>query len=729
MECISSNWTAPLINGRPCSGFKSSRGLRQGCPLSPFLYIIMAETLSLLLENKRRLKEITRIDIVRGAKGINHSLFADDTLLIGGASILMARRFKETLDLLLQASGGKLSNNKCMIYTWNFPRHITQRISIIMEIPAQGNWSYFKYLGLPPAKDTIKSEIWVKLIEKLRGKLQSWGMYWLNLAGRTTLIKAILSALPIYQFAITLVPASIHKHMELIICSFLWQGGKQDTKKFSVVKWSKVILSIEKGGLGIRVPRLANIAMGFKLIWRILIEKGSWWTDIIKKKYLNGPNSNILLETIIDRHCTPVWKLIKKSLPQFKPHISKALGNGSGNSVWDDRIMGMQARGDLPKYRPLQQWMNQANLKTLYDISQWDQNVWKGWKSLALPNDLTNIWVDFKASLFGSAPTNRTSEDKFIWDPSGGCYTVKEGYKTLQNTAPINNWSLHKVAWKIESLPKITTLQKSWGKCFPQTNKRKNQVSRIWNSIPSNLCWQIWIARNKCIFNNKKPCIARTIAKTVALISKTIETNGFSQIDPEQTEAKVQEWVNKFNIEARIKKKSNIDQGNQEWKLRGTKKEVENWIQKQRRPTLHFDGASKNNPGQAGAGGIIKDPQGKTIVKYEWGLGTMSNNKAEAYSLLLGTSIAQKLGLQNLLILGDSAIIIASMSSGKEFRQTALNRIRGKIIENTRNLREVSFKHILRGNNSEADQQANNATGRKIGQVKENDQVYEEAIP
>eukprot|EP00253_Pinus_taeda_P018333 PITA_18333 len=299
------------------------------------------------------IKEITGIDIVRGSKGINHSLFADDTLLIGGASSLMARRFKETLDLFLQDSGGKLSNNKCMIYTWNVPRHITQRISLIMEIPAQGNLSHFMYLGLPLAKETIKTEIWVKLIEKLRGKLQSWGVYWLNLAGRTILIKAILSALPIYQFATTLAPASIHKHMELIIRSFLWQGGKQDTKKFSLVKWSKVILPLEKGGLGIRVPRLANMAMGFKLIWRILSERGAWWTEIIKRKYLNGANSNILTETIIDRQSTPVWKLIKKSLPQFKFHISRAPGNGRGISIWEDRIMGLEARGSLPNFGPL----------------------------------------------------------------------------------------------------------------------------------------------------------------------------------------------------------------------------------------------------------------------------------------------------------------------------------------------------------------------------------------
>lgn len=83
MECISNPWTAPLINGRPSRYFGSSRGLRQGCPLFPFLYIIMAETLSIHLENLRKQKEIIGISIARGIKEINHSLFPDDTLLIG----------------------------------------------------------------------------------------------------------------------------------------------------------------------------------------------------------------------------------------------------------------------------------------------------------------------------------------------------------------------------------------------------------------------------------------------------------------------------------------------------------------------------------------------------------------------------------------------------------------------------------------------------------------------
>eukprot|EP00253_Pinus_taeda_P033736 PITA_33736 len=110
--CISNPWTAPLINGRPSNYFRSSRGLRQGCPLSPFLYIIIAETLSIHLEKLHRQKEITGIRIERGTKEINHSLFADDTLLIGGASSLMGKRFKKVLDAFLAVSGAKLNNRK-----------------------------------------------------------------------------------------------------------------------------------------------------------------------------------------------------------------------------------------------------------------------------------------------------------------------------------------------------------------------------------------------------------------------------------------------------------------------------------------------------------------------------------------------------------------------------------------------------------------------------------------
>lgn len=82
--CIFGPWIAPLINGRPGPSFQSSRGLRQGCPLSPYLFILMVESFSCALDQKSQSGLITGIKFEDGIKNINHSQFADDTLLLGG---------------------------------------------------------------------------------------------------------------------------------------------------------------------------------------------------------------------------------------------------------------------------------------------------------------------------------------------------------------------------------------------------------------------------------------------------------------------------------------------------------------------------------------------------------------------------------------------------------------------------------------------------------------------
>lgn len=142
----------------------------------------MAETLSAALENQRREKKITGIQIAKGVKNVNHIIFADDTLLLGGASSIIVRRFKKVLDDFLQGSGGMLDYTTCRIYSWNTPPRIMQNISQILEIPIQARWTHFTYLGLPIAKENIKAEVWSKQVEKMKDKIQKWGMMWLNLA-------------------------------------------------------------------------------------------------------------------------------------------------------------------------------------------------------------------------------------------------------------------------------------------------------------------------------------------------------------------------------------------------------------------------------------------------------------------------------------------------------------------------------------------------------------------
>ena len=134
VACISGPWISPLMNGRPGEAFQSSRGLRQGFPLSPYLFILMAESFSQALDHNIRVGLITGIKFGNEVKNINHSQFADDTLLIGGASTTIARRFKKLLDQFMEYSGGLVNQLKSCIYGWNTTNQVTHSIANIFGV-------------------------------------------------------------------------------------------------------------------------------------------------------------------------------------------------------------------------------------------------------------------------------------------------------------------------------------------------------------------------------------------------------------------------------------------------------------------------------------------------------------------------------------------------------------------------------------------------------------------
>lgn len=101
---------------------------------------------------------------------------------------------------------------------------------------------------------------------------------------------------------------------------------------------------------------------------------------------------------------------------------------------------------------------------------------------------------------------------------------------------------------------------------------------------------------------------------------------------------------------------------------------------------------------------------------------------AEAYNLLLGSSIMKQMQVKNPIIIGDSAIVIDAMATGREFKKPALSNIKHRIMNNLNHLGETLFKHVLRNNNVEADSLANRAINRSTGQVRENDQTYDNSI-
>ena len=110
--CTDRPQIVPLVNGIPTKVFKDTRGLHQGCSMSPFLYILMAKILSRKLSIEKEVGYIPGIKIVRGVVPINHALFADDSLLLGGASLNIARAFNVILQKYYLITGALINNNK-----------------------------------------------------------------------------------------------------------------------------------------------------------------------------------------------------------------------------------------------------------------------------------------------------------------------------------------------------------------------------------------------------------------------------------------------------------------------------------------------------------------------------------------------------------------------------------------------------------------------------------------
>jgi hypothetical protein len=81
MECISSVQYKVKVNDFLTNGFKPTRGIRQGDPLSPYLFLFVGEGLSRVLQRAVYLEELRDLKICRRAPGISHLMFADDSLL------------------------------------------------------------------------------------------------------------------------------------------------------------------------------------------------------------------------------------------------------------------------------------------------------------------------------------------------------------------------------------------------------------------------------------------------------------------------------------------------------------------------------------------------------------------------------------------------------------------------------------------------------------------------
>ena len=123
--------------------------------------------------------------------------------------------------------------------------------------------------------------------------------------------------------------------------------------------------------------------------------------------------------------------------------------------------------------------------------------------------------------------------------------------------------------------------------------------------------------------------------------------------------------------------------------------------------TLHTDGASRGNPGHAGAGFVVYDQQGGELRSGSRYLGTMTNNEAEYRALILGLEAARELGCARLAVHLDSELIVKQINGQYRVKSPGLKPLFARARDLLHEFDQVSVSHVYRTDNTRADQLAN----------------------
>ena len=209
-----------LMNGSPTEEFRLTRGLRHGDPLAPFLFIIVVEGLVGLVRQALKVNLLSGVKI--GSKEVDVSFlqFADDTLFFCEESRSNVIIMKIILRGFELASGLKINFHKSKLASTNVQNQNLVSYSKILNCAQMCH--PFKYLGLEVGGNPWKKSFWKPVLNKLNARLSMWKGRLLSLAGRTCVIKSILTAIPLFYLSVFKAPKSVYKSIISIQRKFLW---------------------------------------------------------------------------------------------------------------------------------------------------------------------------------------------------------------------------------------------------------------------------------------------------------------------------------------------------------------------------------------------------------------------------------------------------------------------------------------------------------------------------
>lgn len=195
----------------------------------------------------------------------------------------------------------------------------------------KGNWG--KYLGVHILNNRSAKAKFEPMLDKIKRKLSGLNTKNWSLAGRITLAKSVICAIPYYEMQSSKLPDYVCSSIETMIRKFIWDSSNGESKTH-LVNWNDLCQPLYEGGLGIQKPKSMNNAFLMKLGLKLIADSECFWVKILLGKYKCSQFNQAVIRR--GQRVSRLWRAVVEIREEVQRGIKWAIRDENGVRFWRD---------------------------------------------------------------------------------------------------------------------------------------------------------------------------------------------------------------------------------------------------------------------------------------------------------------------------------------------------------------------------------------------------------